>query len=108
MRSRTSRGVPEWSGGEDRYIGRRVLESGSVPGVPGYGQHDRKVFREPRQVLEGLMGRKQQGTSPWRAAPPPLGPMRLGLGGGNPRGGASVAWGASSPALAAAPPLDPI
>ena len=39
--------LPEWSGGEDRYIGRRVLESGSVPGVPGYGQYDRKVFREP-------------------------------------------------------------
>ena len=35
MRSWTSRGTPEWSGDEDRYIGRRVLESGIVPGVPG-------------------------------------------------------------------------
>ena len=42
--------------GEGRYIGPRVLESGSVPRVPGYGQHDPKVFRGPRQVLQGLMG----------------------------------------------------
>ena len=90
MRSRTSRGVPERSGGEDRYIGRRVLESGSVPGVPGYGQHDRKVFRGPRQVLHGLMSQgegENQPTKGWCAphtlshvtwgggAPPP------GLGG---------------------------
>ena len=54
------------------------------------------------------MGHKGQGASPWRAGRAPhLGPMRLGLG-GNPKGGAPLAWGASLPFLAAAPPLDPI
>ena len=36
--------------------------------------------------------------------PFPLGPMCLGLR-GNPKGGAPLAWGASFPSLAAAPPL---
>ena len=35
MRSRTSRGVPEWSGGKDLYIGTMVLATGSVPGITG-------------------------------------------------------------------------
>ena len=35
MRSRTSRGVPEWSGGKDLYIGSMVLATGSVPGITG-------------------------------------------------------------------------
>ena len=41
MRSRTSRGVPEWSGGKDLYMGSPVLVAekvshfiGIVPGVP--------------------------------------------------------------------------
>ena len=41
MRSRTSRGVPEWSGGKDLYIGSPILVAGKVshfigivPGVP--------------------------------------------------------------------------
>ena len=41
MRSRTSRGVPEWSGGKDSYIGSEDLvtgivsgDTGSVPGPP--------------------------------------------------------------------------
>ena len=55
----------------------------------------------------GPHGLHGAGSSPWRAGRPPLGPMRLGLG-GNPRGGAPLAWGASPPSLAAAPPLDPI
>ena len=76
MRSWTSRGVPEWSGGEDRYIGRRVLESGSVPGVPGYGQHDRKVFRGPWQVLQGQGEGVNQPTK-GLCAPTPF-PMLLG------------------------------
>ena len=80
MRSRTSRGVPEWFGGEDRYIGRRVLESGIVPGVPGYGQHVRKGFPRPRQALGGLMGQGEGANQPTKglcqgkgvaALPPP-------------------------------------
>ena len=119
MRSRTSRGVPEWSGGEDRYIGRRVLGSGSVPGVPGYGQHVRKGFRRPRQALGGLMGQGEGANQPTkgRCAPPnpshvtrrgggatPRAAAPPGLGGKFPRG-----WGRPNPSkvspMAAAPPL---
>ena len=39
MRSRTSRGVPEWSGSKDLYMGSPVLVTGKVSGdignVPG-------------------------------------------------------------------------
>ena len=35
MRSRTSRGVPEWSGGKDLYIGSPVSAIGKVSGVAG-------------------------------------------------------------------------
>src|SRR4051812_49231208 len=35
MRSRTSRGVPEWSGGKDLYIGSMVLATGSVLDITG-------------------------------------------------------------------------
>ena len=35
MRSRTSRGVPEWSGGKDLYIGSPVLAIGTSFGVIG-------------------------------------------------------------------------
>ncbi len=102
MRSRTSRGVPEWSGGEDRYIGRRVLESGIVPGVPGYGQHVRKGFRRPRQALGGLMGQGEGANQPTKGLCAPPNPSHVtwrgggaspraatppGLGGKFPRGG---------------------
>ena len=84
MRSRTSRGVPEWSGGEELYIGSQVSATGKVSGVTGivpgppegsrgstgWGHLSRRapwaeVGREP--ALSGL-GR------------PPMGlPLRLGL-----------------------------
>ena len=35
MRSRTSQGAPEWSGGKDLYIGSPVLVSGKVSGISG-------------------------------------------------------------------------
>ena len=35
MRSRTSRGVPEWSGGEELYIRSPVSATGKVSGVTG-------------------------------------------------------------------------
>ena len=35
MRSRTSRGVPEWSGGKDLYMGSPVLVTGKVSGFIG-------------------------------------------------------------------------
>ena len=33
MRSRMSRGVPEWSGGKDLYMGSPVLVTGKVSGA---------------------------------------------------------------------------
>ena len=55
------------------------MESGSVPEVPGYGQHDRKVFRGPRQVLRGLMGQGEEENQPIKGlcAPTPF-PTLLG------------------------------
>ena len=35
MRSRMSREVPEWSGGEELYIGSQVSATGKVSGVTG-------------------------------------------------------------------------
>ena len=35
MRSRTSRGVPEWSGGKELYMGSRVSAIGKVSGFTG-------------------------------------------------------------------------
>ena len=112
MRSRTSRGVPEWSDDEDRYIGRRVLESGSVPGVSRYGQHDRKVFREPRQVLGGFMGQGNGENQPTKRLCTPLTYSHVTRGFGAPHlGFPPPGLGAKSPkgeipsALAAPPPL---
>ena len=101
MRSRTSRGVPEWSGGKDLYIGRSVTATGKVlgvtgivPGPPegsqgstGWGHLSRRapwaeVGREP--ALSGL------GRPPW-ASPLRLGLETLGWG------GAPLALGGKSP-----------
>ena len=72
--------------------------TGATGGVPG-------VHREGPPLSEGHMGRKGQGTSPWRARRAPhLGPMRLGLG-GNPKGeGLHLTWGASHLPLGRRPP----
>ena len=64
MISRTSRGVPEWSGGEDLYMGSCHTVTGkfrgayryctvATGGVPG-------VHREGPPLSEGLMGRMGQ------------------------------------------------
>ena len=87
MRSRTSRGFPEWSGGEDLYMGschtvtRNVRGHTSiVPGPPegfrgatGRGHLSRRASCdvEGREPALGGLG----------ATPPPFGPMHLGLGG---------------------------
>ena len=58
MRSRTSRGVPKWSGGKDLYMGSPVLVTGKVSGfignVPG--------------PLGGYRGSTKWGHWPRRAA----------------------------------------
>ena len=89
MRSRTSRGVPEWSGGEELYIGSQVSAIEKVLGVTG-------IVPGPP---EGSRGSTGWGHLSWRAPwaevgryPAqsglgrhfPLGPMRLGWK--NPRG----------------------
>ena len=95
MRSRTSREVPEWSGGEELYIGSQVSATGKVlgvtgivPGPPegsrgstGWGHLSRRVpwaesGREPDP--SGLLG-APHGPSPMR-----LGLQTLGWGGGLP------------------------
>ena len=51
MRSRTSRGVPEWSGGKELYIGSKVSATGKVLGVTGIVPGPRKVSRAHRVRL---------------------------------------------------------
>ena len=76
MRSRTSRGVPEWSGGEDLYMGSYHTVTGNVRGhtgiVPGATEGVPGIHREGPPVPEGLMGCRGKGTSPLEGwAPPP-------------------------------------
>ena len=47
MRSRTSRGVPEWSGGEDLYMGSPVSVTGMVSGLSVLYRDHRKVSGGP-------------------------------------------------------------
>ena len=54
MRSRTSRGVPEWSGGKDLYMGSHVLVAGKVSGLS-------VMYRDHR---EGPGGPPSGATSP--------------------------------------------
>ena len=55
MRSRTSRGVPKWSGGKDLYMGSLILVAGKVsrfigivPGVPKGVRGSTKGVHQPR------------------------------------------------------------
>ena len=101
MSSRTSRGVPEWSGGKELYIGSAISAIGTsfgvtgiVPGPPegsrgstGWGHLSRRaqwaeVGGEP--APGGLV------RPPWAPPPPRV---------GNPRGGGRLhlPWGASHP-----------
>ena len=75
MRSRTSRGVPEWSGGKDLYMGSPVFVTGKVSGfignVPGPPGGSRGSTKWGPPALEGFMGQVWEGTSPWWAGAPP-------------------------------------
>ena len=57
MRSRTSRGVPEWSGGKELYMGSRVSAIGKVSGVTG-------IVPGPPEGSQGSTG---WGHLSWRA-----------------------------------------
>ena len=107
MRSRTSRGVPEWFGGKELYIGSAVSAIGRVSGVTG-------IVPGPPEGSRGSTGwghlsrrapwaEVGRGTSPWWAGAPPLGPPAPRVG--NPRvGGASTCLGGQASPLATAPP----
>ena len=85
MRSRTSRGVPEWSGGEELYIGSPVSATGKVLGVTG-------IVPGPPEGSRGSTGWGHLSRrAPWAevgrepapsglGAPPWASPLRLGLG----------------------------
>ena len=82
MRSRTSREVPEWSGGKDLYMGSLILVAGKVshfisivPGVPKGVRGSTKGAHQPRGATWAVGGAPwptwAKGTSPKR-------PMRQG------------------------------
>ena len=107
MRSRMSRGVPEWFGGEDLYMGSPVSVTEKVSGFIG-------IVPGPLKGFQGSVGRvhlpqralwAEYGGEPapkWAGRQNPLGPMRLGFR-GNPKGGAPLGLGGKPPSLAAAP-----
>src|SRR5512132_1354914 len=92
MRSRTSRGVPEWSGGKDLYIGSHVSAIGTsfgvigiVPGPPEGSRGPTGWGHLPRGATWAVGGAPwptwAKGTSPKR-------PMRQERGKGeSPKGG---------------------
>ena len=111
MRSRTSRGVPEWSGGKELYMGSRVSAirkvsevTGIVPGPPegsrgstGWGHLSR---RAPWAEVGGE-------PAPGGLVHPPWPPPRLGLGTLG-EGAPLLALGGKSTPLGHRPPGDPI
>ena len=101
MRSRTSRGVPEWSGGKELYIESAVSAIGKVSGSPG-------IVPGPPEGSRGSTGWGHLSRrAPWaevggEPAPsglvhPPLGPPAPRVG--NPRVGGRLhlPWGALHP-----------
>ena len=119
MRSRTSRGVPEWSGGKDLYMGSHHTVTRIIQGLPVLYRDHRKGPGGPpggATYLGGPCGLKREGNHPlvgWCA--PPLPPLRLGLetlGWGRPTclGGHSTPpsrrppWEIASPRAGARPP----
>ena len=86
MRSRTSRGVPEWSGGKDLYIGSPVSAIGTsfgvigiVPGPPEGSRGPTGWGHLPRGATWAVGGAP---WPTWAKGSSPKRPMRLG----NPRG----------------------
>ena len=101
MRSRTSRGVLEWSGGKDLYMGSPVLVTGkvsgaigNVPGPPGGSRGSTKWGHQPRRLAWEKSGK---GPAPeWDGVPPTRPKAQLGGEGGNPRRMGWVKGGAPS------------
>ena len=85
MRSRTSREAPEWSGGEELYIGSQVSATGKVSGVTGIVPGPPEGSRGStgwghlsRRAPWAESGREPALSGLGRPLGPP--PMRLGLG----------------------------
>ena len=76
MRSRTSRGVPEWSGGKELYIGSAISAIGTsfrVTGiVPGPPEGSRGSTGWGHLSQRAPWAEVGKGTSPWWAGAPPL------------------------------------
>ena len=106
MRSRMSRGVPEWSGGKDLYIGSPVSAIGKVSGSPVLYRDHRKGPGGPpggATYPGGPHGLNWEGNQPlvgWYALLGP--PLRLGLR--NLRGGGAPTWLGGKPPLGRRPP----
>ena len=87
MRSRTSRGVPEWSEGKDLYMGSPVLVTGKVSGAignvpvpPGGSRGSTKWGHKPRRDAWAKCGR---GPAPGGLVrPPPTKAQGVGRVGG--------------------------
>ena len=85
MRSRTSRGVPEWSGGKDLYMGSCHTDTGRFRGHIGFVPRPPKGFRgstgrgHPSRGATWAAWGRSQPLEGW--VPLPFGPMHLGLGG---------------------------
>ena len=74
MRSRTSRGVPKWSGGKDLYMGSPVLVTGKVSGFTGSvaGPPERSgVHQVGPPAPEGCMGQGGRVPAPGGLVRPP-------------------------------------
>ena len=91
MRSRISRGVPEWSRGKDLYMGGPVLVAekvsgfiGNVPGPPGGSRGSTKWGHKPRRATWAKCGRE---PAPGGLVRPPQGAQGAGeeWEGANPR-----------------------
>ena len=109
MRSRTSRGVLEWSGGKDLYMGSHHTVTGIIRGFTDIVPGPLEGFRGSTGRVHlpggpyGLCVERDQPLSGLGASP--LGPMRLGFG-RTLKGGAPLALGGKATPLAAAPPSD--
>ena len=108
MRSRTSRGVPEWSGGKDLYMGSHVWspEKFRVLSVT-YRDHWEGPGGPPSGAtnLGGQHGPSVGGDQPqvgW--CTPHKGPRRLGFG----EGAHQPTWGWSPPTLGPCSPPGPV
>ena len=49
MRSQTSRGAPEWSGGKYLYMGSHILATGKVSGFPVVYREASRRFQKPTE-----------------------------------------------------------